>query len=500
MTSSVNTPLPTLATLLPGMSLSAALAGTPVKGLCLDSRLLEPGQLFIAIPGTRTDGRDYLSQVLASGAVAALAEADGLDCQDPRVIPVEGLNRQLSELAGRFYGDPSASLSLTGITGTNGKTTCSLLLTQLFSLAGYPAGVIGTLGCGVARDGQVALTETGMTTPDAITLQALLADFVNASVERVAMEVSSHSLDQCRVSALEFDTAVFTNLSRDHLDYHGDLVSYAHAKSRLFTLPGLAHAVINIDDPVGAEMTLQLPPSVALCTYSLCNPAATVYASDITFSVSGLQANVVTPWGEGLLVSPLLGRFNLQNLLAVLAAACIQGLTLEQVLSVLPGLQSVIGRMEKITKGVGPMVIVDYAHTPAALEQVLLTLREHCKGQLWCVFGCGGDRDRGKRGQMGAIVSQLADRTIVTSDNPRSEKPDEIIADIVRGVAEGAAVDAIADRALAIQSAVWEAADADIVLIAGKGHEHYQLIGAERLPFSDQAQARLALKQRGGCR
>ncbi len=500
MTSSVNTPLPTLATLLPGMSLSPALAGTPVKGLCLDSRLIEPGQLFIAIPGASADGRDYLHHVLASGAVAALAEADGLDFQDPLVIPVEGLNRQLSELAGRFYGDPSASLSLTGITGTNGKPTCSLLLTQLFSLAGYPAGVIGTLGCGVARDGQVALTETGMTTPDAITLQSLLADFVNASVDRVAMEVSSHSLDQCRVSALEFDTAVFTNLSRDHLDYHGDLVSYAHAKSRLFTLPGLVHAVINIDDPVGAEMTLQLPPSVALCTYSLCNPAATVYASDITFSASGLQANVITPWGEGLLVSPLLGRFNLQNLLAVLAAACIQGLTLEQVLSVLPDLQSVTGRMEKITNGVGPMVIVDYAHTPAALEQVLLTLREHCKGQLWCVFGCGGDRDRGKRGQMGAIASQLADRTIVTSDNPRSEKPDEIIADIVRGVAAGAAVDAIADRALAIQSAVWEAADVDVVLIAGKGHEHYQLIGAERLPFSDQAQARLALKQRGGCR
>lgn len=500
MTSSVNTPLATLATLLPGMSLSAELAGTPVKGLCLDSRLIEPGQLFIAIPGASADGRDYLRHVLASGAVAALAEADGLDFQNPLVIPVEGLNRQLSELAGRFYGDPSASLSLTGITGTNGKTTCSLLLAQLFSLAGYPAGVIGTLGCGVVRDGQVALTETGMTTPDAITLQALLADFVNVPVDRVAMEVSSHSLDQCRVSALEFDTAVFTNLSRDHLDYHDDLVSYAHAKSRLFTLPGLAHAVINIDDPVGAEMSLQLPPSVALCTYSLCNPAATVYASDITFSDGGLQAKVITPWGEGLLVSPLLGRFNLQNLLAVLASACIQGLPLEQVLSVLPDLQSVTGRMEKITNGVGPMVIVDYAHTPAALEQVLLTLREHCKGQLWCVFGCGGDRDRGKRGQMGAIASQLADRTIVTSDNPRSEKPDEIIADIVRGVAAGAAVDAIADRALAIQSAVWEAADADVVLIAGKGHEHYQLLDAERLPFSDQAQARLALNQRGGCR
>lgn len=500
MTASANTPLPTLATLLPGMSLPAALAGTPVTGLCLDSRLLEPGQLFIAIPGTNADGRDYLSPVLASGAVAALAEADGLDCQDPRVIPVEGLNRLLSELAGRFYGDPSASLSLTGITGTNGKTTCSLLLAQLFSLAGCPAGVIGTLGCGVVREGQVALTETGMTTPDAITLQALLADFADQSVDRVVMEVSSHSLDQCRVSAIEFDTAVFTNLSRDHLDYHGDLVSYAHAKSRLFTQPGLAHAVINIDDPVGAEMILRLPPSVALTTYSLSNPAATVYASDIAFSDSGLQANVTTPWGDGQLASSLLGRFNLQNLLAVLAAACIQGLPLEQVLSALPGLQPATGRMEKITKGAGPTVVVDYAHTPAALEQVLLTLREHCKGQLWCVFGCGGDRDRGKREQMGAIASQLADRTIVTSDNPRSEKPGEIIADIVRGVAAGAAVDSIADRALAIQSAVWEAADADVVLIAGKGHEHYQLIGAERLPFSDQTQARLALRQRGGCR
>lgn len=500
MTSSANTPLPTLATLLPDVSLAAALADSPVSGLCLDSRLLKPGELFIAVPGASADGRNYLPQALASGAVAALAEADGLECRDPRVVPIEGLNRQLSELAGRFYGHPSASLSMTGITGTNGKTTCSLLLAQLFSLVGYPAGVIGTLGCGVVRDGRVALTETGMTTPDAITLQALLADFANASVDRVAMEVSSHSLEQYRVSAIEFDTAIFTNLSRDHLDYHGDLVSYAHAKSRLFTMPGLAHAVINIDDPVGAEMILRLPPSVASYTYSLCNPAATVYASDIALTDSGLQANVATPWGDGPLVSPLLGRFNLQNLLAVLASACIQGLTLEQVLHALPRLQAVTGRMERITTGSGPTVVVDYAHTPDALKQVLLTLREHCKGQLWCVFGCGGDRDRGKREQMGAIASQLADRTIVTSDNPRSEKPDDIVADILQGVAAGAAVDVIADRALAVQSAVWEAADADVVLIAGKGHEHYQLIGAERLPFSDQKQARLALHQRGGCR
>lgn len=500
MTSPVNAPLPSLATLLPNISLPAQLADMPVGGLCLDSRLLRSGELFIAVPGSRVDGRRYLSQALAAGAIAALAEADGLDCQDPRVIPVEGLNRQLSELAGRFYGNPSASLSLTGITGTNGKTTCSQLLAQVFSLAGYPASVIGTLGCGVVRDGQVTLAETGMTTPDAITLQALLADFASESIGRVVMEVSSHSLDQYRVAAIEFDTAVFTNLSRDHLDYHGDLVRYAHAKSRLFTLPGLAHAVINIDDPVGAEIILQLPPAVALYTYSLCNPAATVYASDIVFSGSGLRAAVSTPWGDGQLTSPLLGRFNLQNLLAVLAAACVQGLSLDQVLNALPRLQAVSGRMERITAAAGPNVVVDYAHTPDALEQVLLTLREHCKGQLWCVFGCGGDRDRGKRGQMGAVASRLADRTIVTSDNPRSEKPDDIIADILRGTEAGAGVDVIADRALAIQSAIWEAADHDVVLVAGKGHEHYQLIGAERLPFSDQAQARLALRQRGGCR
>jgi len=489
-----------IASLLPGEVLSDDLAKLLVTGLCLDSRNVCPGDLFLAVPGTLVDGRDYIAPALQAGAVAVLAEAEGLGVSADRVIPITGLSQQLSEIAGHFYGEPSEKMVLTAVTGTNGKTTCSQLLAQLFSLAGHPAGVIGTLGCGVYRDGAVKLSETGMTTPDAVTVQTLLADYSDAGVDRLAMEVSSHSLDQSRVAALRFTTAVFTNLSRDHLDYHGSLVNYAQAKMRLFAMADLQHAVINVDDPVGAEIAMKLPAAVELISYSLDNHGADVTAEQIELTASGIRAQLKTPWGSGQLVSSLLGRFNLENLLAVVSVACAQGLPLEMVMQLLPRLQAVAGRMERVSGIPGPGVVIDYAHTPDALEKALLTLREHCDGELWCVFGCGGDRDRGKRPLMGEIAGRLADRTVVTSDNPRGENPEVIIEEILCGISGEAALDVIADRAQAIRHAVREAAENDLVLIAGKGHEAYQLVGARRLPFSDIGEARLALRQRGGGR
>lgn len=503
--------MPTLQQLLPGQVLPEGLAGMLVTGLSLDSRAVKPGDVFIAIPGLEQDGRDYIAQALENGAIAVLAEAEGFSFADSRVVQIANLNQQLSGVAGRFYADPSDQLMLVGITGTNGKTTCSQLLAQLFSLVkdsewlpkNTSVGVMGTLGCGVVARGKAELQETGMTTPDAITTQSVLADYRARDIGRVVMEVSSHSLAQFRVQALAFHTAVFANLSRDHLDYHGDLVSYASAKMQLFAMPGLINAVINVDDSVGAEIATKLSPAVKLCSYSLANTNAAVYADHIILSRSGIRAHVHTPWGDGELNSQLVGRFNLQNLLAVIAAACLQSLSLDEVLKVIPQLQSVAGRMELISsadhsEGDTPQVVVDYAHTPDALKNALETLREHCEGKLWCVFGCGGDRDQGKRSLMGKTACELADVVVVTSDNPRNEDPNAIIEDICGGLAEPCKAEIVTDREKAIRFAVMSAEHKDIVLVAGKGHEAYQLMGAQRLPFSDQAQVRQALRQRGG--
>ena len=533
MAASLSPVMPPLQQLLPEVALSDSLAAVLVGGLCLDSRSVKPGDVFVAVPGLGSDGRDYISQAFKAGAVAVLAEKNGFKSKffsssDSCVVLISELNQQLSEIAGRFYSDPSDQQVLTGITGTNGKTTCSLLLAQLFSLiekSKKPSvGVIGTLGCGVMTDGSPDFQETGMTTPDAITTQSILSGYVAQDINRVVMEVSSHSLVQHRVQALAFNTAVFTNLSRDHLDYHGDLVSYASAKMQLFAMPGLEHAVINVDDPVGAEIASQLSPAIELVGYSLTNPNASVYAEGVVLSPQGIAAYVYTPWGEGELNSQLIGRFNLQNLLAVMSVACLQGMSFSSVLEVLPRLQPVSGRMERISvessiassiedsvegtdKNGAPQVIVDYAHTPDALKNTLETLREHCDGKLWCVFGCGGDRDQGKRPLMGEVAIKLADHVVVTSDNPRSEDPEFIIKDICGGLiadglddglVESCQVDVVSDREQAINTAIGSADSMDIVLIAGKRHESYQLIGVQRLPFSDQAQARLALRQRGG--
>ncbi|MFA5548874.1 MAG: UDP-N-acetylmuramoyl-L-alanyl-D-glutamate--2,6-diaminopimelate ligase [Porticoccaceae bacterium] len=488
---------PRLTDLLPGLRLPR---DAVVTGLCLDSRRCAPGDAFVALPGGSHDGRRHIAEAVARGCGAVIAEDRDFDAlvTGPVAVPlarVANLHRELSAIAGRFHGEPAARLRISAVTGTNGKTTCSYLLGQLLALLGEPAAIIGTLGHGRVGEGREGFEATGMTTPDALATQRILAGFVEQGVQVVAMEVSSHSLDQYRVAALPFDTAIFTNLSRDHLDYHGTLAAYGAAKARLFKWPGLRHAVINADDPFGRQLLADLPAGVDAIGYGL-STAAAVRVGDVTFGHGGVSARVFTPWGEGLLRSPLLGEFNLANLLAVVAAACAQGHPLARVLALVPALRPVTGRMEVVDPGAAPQVVVDYAHTPDALEKALLALRRHCAGRLWCVFGCGGDRDPGKRPEMGAIAARLADGIVVTSDNPRSEPPGAIIDAILAGIPAAAGALAEPDRRAAIAAAIAAAAPEDTVLIAGKGHEDYQLVGAERLPFSDQAEARLALRRR----
>ncbi len=499
-----------LATLVPELALPGRAGTIAVNGLCLDSRNLVPGDLFVAVVGSASDGRNYIEGAVARGAVAVLAEAEGLAVADSAipVIAVDRLAEKVSRIAGRFYQNPSEQMTVIGITGTNGKTTCSQLLGQLYSLCEVKTGVIGTLGYGIF-DGaeELMLSDTGMTTPDAISTQKILAEMHELGVSRVAMEVSSHSLDQHRVAAVRFSAAVFTNLSRDHLDYHGDLHSYSAAKQALFRMPGLRTAVVNRDDAVGRDIAAMLGrggnSGVHCLTYGVWSRPgnaprdyADIVASQVELLPGGINACLQTPWGEGQLQSRLLGEFNLSNLLAVIGTACADGLALDRVLARLPALQPVAGRMEVVASTAGPQVVVDYAHTPDALEQALDALRHHCPGRLWVVFGCGGDRDRGKRPEMAAIAERCADRVVVTSDNPRSERPDAIIAEICTGFTRPAQVETVVDRAEAIARAVTGADPRDTVLVAGKGHENYQQVGAARLPFSDVAQARLSLRIR----
>lgn len=492
-----------LANLLNGFVDTTALPEISVTGLALDSRQVEQGMLFIAVQGAEVDGASFIGQAINRGAVAVLIEKDAQSAAEliknsfkVPIIAVEKLSEYISDIAGQYYGNPSSELAVTAITGTNGKTTCSRLLAELLQLMGKTAGFVGTMGYALAKE-QRAIKETGLTTPDAITAQEILAELKEKGASHIAMEVSSHSLVQRRVAGLHINTAVFTNLSRDHLDYHGDLKSYAAAKSRLFAMQGLENAVINVDDSIGRLILANLREDIKGIGYSLDSCEADVYCKTIGLSPEGVRAQVVTPWGEGEIRSSLLGKFNLSNLLAVLTATCAQGFSLSQVLEVLPQLGSVEGRMELVDVQARPHVVIDYAHTPDALEKVLEALRFHCQGALWCLFGCGGDRDRGKRPLMGEVASRLADLLVITSDNPRTESPQQIIDDILEGVNRTNRLIVESDRSHAIKQAVMNARDDDIVLIAGKGHETYQQIGVERFPFSDQAEARLALRARG---
>ncbi|MEH6910714.1 MAG: UDP-N-acetylmuramoyl-L-alanyl-D-glutamate--2,6-diaminopimelate ligase [Oceanicoccus sp.] len=471
-----------------------------LSGIESDSRKIVAGNVFLAIVGHALDGRDYIARAVANGAVAILVEQGGAwtansEWQGVPVIAVDNLTARISEIAGRFYGHPSRELSLVGVTGTNGKTSCTQLYMQLVNLLGMSCGLIGTLGAGV--DGR--LDEGLNTTPDAISVQRVLAEWRDSQLSIAAMEVSSHGLEQGRVADVQFDLALFTNLSRDHLDYHGSMMAYGEAKSRLFQQPGLKRAVINIDDHFGCTLVDVVPDTVSVIRYgiekdALTHHSANVWVESVEFHQSGVVAQLHSPWGIVEINSPLLGAFNLSNLVAVICCLGLQGFSLSSVAGVIPRLVTVPGRMERIVSTADITVVIDYAHTPDGLEKALLAMRQHTRGNLWCVFGCGGNRDHGKRPLMGELVQRYADHVVVTSDNPRNEPASEIIDEILGGVEMPAMVEE--DRATAIQFAIANASAGDCVLIAGKGHEVYQVIGDRRIPFSDIKQARLALANR----
>ena len=471
--------------------LSQAASAVLIRELTLDSRKVRPGDLFLAVPGSQQDGRLHIADAIARGAAAVAYEADGapaMTAHGAELVAIKGLARQLSAIAGRFYGEPSRALHLIGITGTNGKTSVSQLLAQALDLLGERCGIIGTLGNGFYN----ALALGRHTTPDPIGVQATLADLKNAGARAVAMEVSSHGLHQGRVAALAFDVAVFTNLSRDHLDYHGSMEAYAEAKALLFSRPGLRCRVLNLDDSAGRKLARD-PQESRLISYSLDDASAYLYCRDARFDEQGVHARLVTPRGEGSLRSSLLGRFNLSNLLAVVGALLGMDYPLDEILKVLPRLQGPVGRMQRLGGGKQPLVVVDYAHTPDALEKVLEALRPHVQGRLLCLFGCGGDRDRGKRPLMAGVVERLADAVLVTDDNPRSEAPEQIFEDIRAGFAAPERVRFVHGRGRAIAQLIGEASSADVLVLAGKGHEDYQEINGERQPFSDLDEAAKAL-------
>ncbi len=468
----------------------------PVTNLVNDSRQVQAGDTFLAYPGAHRDGRQFIPQAIAQGANAIVWEAQNY-LWDPAWqvpnIPVPQLRDKVGEFAADVYGHPSRQLCVIGITGTNGKTSCSHWLAQALSQAGRPAAIIGTLGNGFPEQ----LEPSPNTTPDPIVLQRSLKRYLDQGAACAVMEVSSHALDQGRVNGAHFEMALFTNLSRDHLDYHGDMSRYAAAKSILFTWPELKHAVLNGDDPYAQELRQKAQAhGVTVTTYGF--DTCDVRASNLRVGPHGLAFNVATPWGEARLESSVLGRFNAHNLLAVLATLLVGGVPFEQAMVSVQHVQAVPGRMQQIRLPGKPLVVVDYAHTPDALEKVLLTLREVAADskasdtKLFCVFGCGGQRDKGKRPLMGGVAANLADEVVVTSDNPRHESPRAIIDDIVAGMTSNFHVQE--DRAAAIAYAIRQARPVDVVLIAGKGHETYQDINGEKWPFSDVEVAMRVLK------
>ena len=472
--------------------LPQAASSVLVRELTLDSRKVRPGDLFLAVPGRAQDGRAHIADAIARGAAAVAYEADGAAvpaAQGTELVPLKGLAAQLSAIAGRFYGEPSRGVHLVGVTGTNGKTSVTQLLAQALDRLGKPCGLIGTLGTGF--HGNLAM---GMhTTPDPVGVQATLALLKKEGAQAVAMEVSSHGLDQGRVAALDFDVAVFTNLSRDHLDYHGNMQAYGSAKARLFSHPGLRCRVINLDDAFGRELAA-LPSEARLIGYSLDDRSAWLHCREVQFDDQGVRARLVTPGGEASLRSSLLGRFNLSNLLAVVGALLGMDYPLDEILKVVPELRAPAGRMQRLGGGGLPLVVVDYAHTPDALEQALAALRPHVQGRLLCLFGCGGERDAGKRPLMGEVAERLADQLLITDDNPRGENPASIRETILAGLKAPQQALCMAGRGEAIAALVAQASADDVILLAGKGHEDYQEICGERLPFSDLHEAESALK------
>ncbi|SEO74725.1 UDP-N-acetylmuramoyl-L-alanyl-D-glutamate--2,6-diaminopimelate ligase [Aquisalimonas asiatica] len=488
----------TLDGVLAGVEGVPPVSGSAVRGITVDSRRVERGFVFAALRGARGHGLDHLDAALQQTPAAVLydpATRDDADaairaCADAGVplVPVPALDARLGEIAARVHGEPASQLCCIGVTGTDGKTSVTQFLAGALQRAGEPCGLLGTLGYGFPE----ALVDTGMTTPDAAATQALLRELLDRGASHVAMEVSSHALVQHRVGGVVFDTAVLTNLGRDHLDYHGTAEAYADAKRRLFQSQGLRLAVLNLDDALGMRVGRELADApVQVIGYSMdANASAEIICTSLKPHPDGLRMTVVTPVGRIDLDVPLLGRFNGANLLAVIGTLVGRGYEAARIEAALAGVCSVPGRMEPFPRAHGPLAVVDYAHTPGALQAALAALREHLQGRLWCVFGCGGDRDTGKRPLMAAAAERLADQLVITDDNPRGEDPDAIVSAISNGLRHPGAARIIRDRGEAIATALREAGPGDVVLIAGKGHETDQLTATGRHHFSDRETAR----------
>jgi len=459
-------------------------AAVRLTGIGLDNRNIEVGEAFVAVKGHVGHGLDYARSAVAAGAVAVIHDGQhevpelGVPC-----VKVTGLGSKLGELASRFYAAPSEQMTIAGVTGTNGKTSVAHFLAQSWQRVYGNSGMVGTLGYGPADN----LQSGQRTTPDALRMQHVLADCVKAGVERLAMEVSSHALQQHRPQTVQFDAAIFTNLSRDHLDYHHDMASYAAAKRLLFTDYAPSFAIINLDDRYGRKWFGELNGGMQMLSFGL-EEGAELRAQVRSMDINGMTIHINGPWGSEEVRTCLFGEFNASNLLACAGTLALLGMPWHQVLHQLELMQPVPGRMMRMGGEPGqPVVVIDYAHTPDALECALRAVRSHLDGKLVCVFGCGGNRDKGKRPQMGRAAELLADDVVVTTDNPRFESANKIIEDVLAGLKAPGKVTVEPDRELAIQNAIANCSPGDVVLVAGKGHETWQEIGDQRIPFSDEA-------------
>ena len=491
--------LGTISATLPNLLEREDVPDVLVSGIAMDSRRLLEGGAFLACRGQTGHGLDHVDAALAAGCAAVIYEPDESVSADdlPHDVPsvaIPGLKARLGGIADRFFGRPSADVDVIGITGTNGKTTVAWLVAECLQTLDMPCAYSGTLGYGLQR----IEDDAGMTTPDVVECHRRLAILRGEGATHAAVEVSSHALDQGRVDGIRFKAAVFTNLSRDHLDYHGDMAAYASAKARLFLEHDSEIKIINVDTPAGMALAEQCRGPVV--TVSMIPDArASLVIRWAEATAEGFNLSYDSAWGQGNVALPLYGHFNVENAALVLAVMLSLGVPAEDAGRALEQVRSAPGRLELVADA-KPRVLVDYAHTPDAIESVLTALRVNCDGRIWCVFGCGGDRDRGKRPLMGRAAERLADRVVITSDNPRSESPRAIIDDIVAGLDAPAQATVIEDRAAAIAWTIGEASEDDIVLIAGKGHESVQIIGGDRLAFSDVDVARDVVEKRRGAR
>ena len=483
--------IPTLAELLQDYAVAPPV---PIHGIASDSRHLGEAYLFLACQGINSHGVNYLAEAKAAGVSAVAYDASTSEAPEDIGVPmlaIDNLADKLGEIANRFYGRPSEALGVIGVTGTNGKTTVAWLVAQCAQLLGERCGYLGTLGYGVdaIEDSQ------GMTTPGAVELHRRLAKFVEQGASYAAVEVSSHALSQGRVDGVRFEAALFTNLTRDHLDYHADMRDYFETKARLFLESDTRNRIVNLDSEFGTQLAARCGQEVITVSTNfdrVANGRPYVFVRSVVAHGQGSDVSFVSSWGDGRFVLPLPGDFNVANAAIVLALMLQQGVSLDAACDVLSRVQAPPGRMERVAAA-GAAVYVDYAHTPNAMEAALRALRVHCRGKLWCVFGCGGDRDAGKRPLMARAAERLADCVVITNDNPRSEDPGQIIDEVLSGLARPKRATVIEDRAAAIAWTIGQASDADVVLIAGKGHESHQQIGKELRPFSDYAVAETAL-------